>query len=227
MPITYGCDDIIEQIRACLRQIKDEFDLKQVRLQVDERTFKRDANGNPVLTSKLFMAGANTKNESMFNIFDPALRDSSYYNRLQNLFEIFEKQVGTSKGILTVPESRGATATEIKAGMYDTYSLITDIRKAIENFWDDLMYICNVFANYYSLSPLGEYEIAFDWSYSMIESSSETWQQLKDGQAMGVRSKAETRAWQTGETLDEAQEKIDEITAKEPNISTLIGEPNA
>lgn len=36
-----------------------------------------------------------------------------------------------------------------------------------------------------------EYDLKFDWSYSMIESRVEGWAQLKDAQAMGVKSKAE------------------------------------
>ncbi len=223
VPITYGCDDIIEQIKECLKDIRKEFKLKRVRLQVDERMFTKDKDGHYVVKDDLFMASPNLKNDIMFNIFDPPIRDSSFYNRLTNLFDLLEKQIGTSKGILTTPESRGATATEIKAGMYDTYSIIDDVRKVLSDFWDDFIYACDVLANCYNLSPAGEYDVNFDWSYSMIESSAETWQQLKDGQAAGVRSKAELRAWQTGESLEDAQKAVDEIAAKEPTMATLIG----
>lgn len=223
VPITYGCDNVIDEIMQCLKQIVDEFELKQVRLQADERTFTKDKNGNPVLPSKLFMIVKNGANDNVFNVFDPMLRDTSYYNRLSNLFGLLEKQVGTSRGILTEPQSRGATATEIKAGMYDTYSLISDIRDSVEKLIIDFLYACDVLSNYYDLTPIGQYEVKFDWSYSMIESSTETWSQLKDGQSIGVRSKAELRAWQTGETLDEAQTVIDEIKQKEPTLSEIIG----
>ena len=40
---------------------------------------------------------------------------------------------------------------------------------------------------------------------------------------MGARSKAELRAWQTGESLEDAQKAVDEIAAKEPSMATLIG----
>ncbi len=224
VPITYGCDRIIGEIIECLGQIKEEFELKEVRIMADERMFAKDKNGKPILKSKVFFAAKNPLNEaSMFNIFDPGIRESSYYSRLMNLFELLEKEIGTSKGILTAPETRGATATEIKAGMYDTYAVITDIREAIEKGINDFLYACDVLANYYGLSPAGKYECRFDWSYSMIESSAETWQQMKDGQSIGIRSKAELRAWQTGEDPETAQKAIDEITAKEPNLSSLVG----
>lgn len=224
VPLTYGCKAVIDEIYECLEQIRNEFKLKKVKLQVDERDFDKDDEGRPIITSDLFMAGrGDASGKALFNIFDPALRDSSYYNRLTNLFELLEKSVGTSKGILTTPESRGATATEIKAGLYDTYAIVDDMRKSIAKGMEDFLYACDILANYYNLSPSGEYAPIYDWSYSMIENSAETWQQLKDGQSMGTISKAEVRAWQTGETLEDAQKKIDEIREREPNMAALMG----
>ena len=40
---------------------------------------------------------------------------------------------------------------------------------------------------------------------------------------MRIRSKAELRSWQTGETIEEAQAAVDEIEATDPGISDLIG----
>lgn len=224
VPVTFGCQKIMEEIEECLVQIKEEFALKQVRVQMDERMFDFDPKtGERKITSKLFWIGKGDGKENVFNIFDPAIRESSYYNRLTQLFELLEKQVGTSKGILTTPETRGATATEIKAAIYNTYALVCDIRKSVEKGLNDYLYACDVLANYYNLTPPGEYVVTFDWSTSLIESSSETWAQLKDGKSLGIRKKAELRAWQTGETLDEAQKVIEEIEESEPDMQTVLG----
>lgn len=224
VPITYGCGPIIEEIMECLKQIRKEFKLKNVRLQVDERTLKKDPKtGEPILEDELFMKGHSNDEGDLFNIFNPDIRESSYYARLKELFELLERQVGTSKGILTAPESYGATATEIKAAISDTFAIITDIRKAVEKGLEDYIYACDVLANYYNLTPQGEYEVKFDWSYQMLESSSETWQQMKDLQSVGALSKAELRSWVTGESVDEAQKAVDKITEKEPNLSTMLG----
>ena len=223
VPVTYGCDKLTGEIRECLEQIHDEFGLKEVRAFVDERMLKKDKKSNYIVPSKLFVAG-HKEDGPMLEVFSPDIRDSSYYNRLLNLFELLEKAVGTSKGILTAPETRGATATEIKAGLYDTYSMITDIRKNIEKAINDYIYACNVLANYYGLAPQGEYETAYDWSLSLIESSAETWTQLKDAQALGVKSKAELRQWLSpNETMDEAEAKVQEIQEKEPSLSSMLG----
>ncbi len=223
VPVTYGCETVIDDIVECLRQIKEEFELKKVRLQVDERAFDVDPKtGRRILKDKLFMKG-HSEDGSLFNIFDPALRESSYHARLLVLFELLEKKIGTSKGILTAPASFGATATEIKAATSDTYSLVCDIRKAIEAGLNDFIYACDVLLNFYSASPLGNFKIKFNWSYNLIESSTETFTQMKDLQSIGAMSKAELRAWVTNEDIETAQKSVDDITAKEPTLSTMLG----
>ena len=223
VPITYGCDSLIAEIFECFKQIQDEYKLKEVKVFADERMFKKDPKtGELKIPSKMFFAAHGNDTGPMVETFSPDIRNSSYYERLLNLFDLFEKAVGTSKGILTAPETRGATATEIKAGLYDTYAMIADIRGVVERGMADYMYACNVLANYYGLTPMGDYEMAFDWSYSLIESSTETWAQLKDAQSMGIKSKAELRQWLSpNETADEAQKAVDEIKKNEPTLKDL------
>ena len=225
VPVTYGCDSIIGEIYKCLEQIADEFALKEVKLFADERTFKIDhKTGKRIVPSKLFVAAHGDEKGSMMDIFSPDIRDSSYYNHLTNLFELLEKTVGTSKGILTSPESRGATATEIKAGLYDTYAFVADIRKVIEDGIKDYLRACDMLINCYSLAPQGEYDLTFDWSYSLIESSAETWAQLKDAQAIGIKSKAELRQWlNPNESAEESQKAIEDIKKNEPTLSDMLG----
>lgn len=213
VPITYGCDGLISEIFECLEQIRDEYKLKEVKIFADERMFQKDAKtGKYRMPSKVFFAAHGKENGAMIEVFSPEIRHSSYYERLQYLFGLLEKSIGTSKGILTAPESRGATATEIKAGLYDTYALIGDIRNAVERGVRDYLYACNVLTNYYELAPMGAYGVRFDWSYEMIESSNETWGQLKDALELGVKSKVELRQWlNPNETSDEAQKVLEEI----------------
>lgn len=213
VPITYGCDGLMEEIFNCFEQIRDEYRLKEVKIFADERMFQKDGKtGKYRMPSKVFFAAHGKENGDMIEVFSPEIRHSSYYERLQHLFGLLEKSIGTSKGILTAPETRGATATEIKAGLYDTYAMIGDIRLRVEQGVRDYLYACNVLANYYELAPLGAYGVSFDWSYEMIESSSESWGQLKDALELGVKSKVELRQWlNPNETADEAKKVLEEI----------------
>ena len=226
VPVTFGCEGLMQEIQDTLKEIEKEFMQKKARVFADERFFRYDQKtGKRIMPSEAFIPANMEGSNSAMEIFSPDIRDSSYYNRLVNLFELLEKAVGTSKGILTAPETRGATATEIKASIYDTYALVADIRTVLEKGITEYLKCCDVLANYYGLAPMGEYDLKFDWSYSMIESSTETWAQLKEAQAMGVKSKAEVRIWlNPNETLEEAEEKIQEIQKNEPTVTNLLGE---
>ncbi|MBQ4512242.1 MAG: hypothetical protein II969_04565 [Anaerolineaceae bacterium] len=215
VPITYGCDDLMKEIEECLEDIRREYKLKKPIVGMDETLFDIKNNRRNLPVTGLFMPttpGGLDGASKLWRVYDPAIRDSSYYNRLVNLYELLEKQVGTSKGILTEQTSRGATATEIKAGLYDTYSIVQLMREAIAQGIDRLAYAMNVLNNYYSLSPMGEFEVAFDWSYAMIESSQETFNQLTTALQMDAIETAELRNYViAGETLDEARERVAEI----------------
>lgn len=228
VPVTYGCDKIIEDIKLILEQIKDEFKYKEVKIFADERMFRKDEKtGKYIMPSKVFFAGHGNEKTNMIEIFSPEIRESSYYAHLVNAFELLEKAVGTSKGILTVPETRGATATEIKASLFETYAMTGEIRKAIEKGVRDYLYCCDVLSNAYNLAPQGEYDLSFDWSYNLIESSAETWQQLIDAQGIGAVSKAEIRQYViAGETMEEAEKRIEEISKAEPGLNGLLGGGN-
>ena len=226
VPITYGCDDLIKEIEECLDDIRREYKLKKPMVGVDPVLFDVENNRRNLPRTGLFMPmlpGGLDNTGKLWEVYDPAIRDSSYYNRLINLFDLLEKQVGTSKGILTQPETRGATATEIKAGMYDTYAVVQLMRSAIEKGMERLAEAMNVLNNFYGLSPMGDYEVVFDWSYAMIESSQETFNQLVTAAQVGAVEPAEVRNYViSGETLEEAQERCAEIAAAKAESTNLL-----
>ena len=82
-----------------------------------------------------------------------------------------------------------------------------------------------MFCNALGLVPPGEQTVQFDWDYSLIESSSEAWQQLKEAKTMGAVRTAELRNFiYSSETMEESQRAVEEIAASEPSLSTLLGE---
>ena len=225
VPITYGCGGTIAEIYECLEQIRDEFKLKQTFVGVDSTLFKTDEKGRPQLPESKLYKTFRADGDDFWEIFDPAIRDSSYYARLQELFERLEKEVGTSKGILSTPQTSNATATEIRKGIYDTYTIVGDMRKQIEQGLNDFLYVCNILANYYGLTPasLDENVLNFDWSYELLENTEESFSQLMQGYSKGVISDVELRQFiMPSETQDEAEEKLLEIKENQPKISDIL-----
>ena len=222
-PITFGCEATINEIKDCLKQIAREFELKQAFVGADATMF----NGANALPLNGLFKKIDSGDDSFFEEFSPAIRESSYYARLQELYQRLEKEVGTSKGILSEIETQNATATEIKKAMYDTFSICDDMRTNIEKGLDDFFYACNVIANAYNLSPQGEYKVGFEWSYALLEDTQTEWNQLTYAENKGIISKVELRQWlKPDETLEESEKAIKEIEANNPDIKQLLGTNN-
>ena len=223
VPITYGCEATILEIKETMKQIIDEYRLKRPFVGVDATLF----NGKNKLPEdglfKKFDFG--TEGEDRFEPYGPEFRD--YTIRLQELYKRLEHEVGTSYGILSEVNTQNATATEIKHAMYDTFTLCDDMRSNVEKGLQDFFYACNVLANAYHLAPMGEYELTFEWSYSLLEDTQTEWNQLTWANNKGIISKVEIRQWlKPDETLEQSQQAIDEIKANDPTLDDVFGTNN-
>ena len=221
VPITYGCDATILEIRETMKQLIREYELKETFVGADATMF----NGKDGLSKNGLYRKIDSGKDDFFEVFDPQFRD--YTTRLQELYKRLEHEVGTSYGILSEVNSVNATATEIKHAMYDTFTICDDMRSNIEKGLEDFFYACNVLANAFNLSPQGEYELDFDWSYSLLEDTATEWSQLTYGMNKGIVSKVEVRQWlYPDESLEDSQKAIDEIAEQEPNVDELLGTRN-
>lgn len=224
VPICYGCEATILEIKQTMKQIVREYELKECFVGVDVTMFKTDKNGkvNRLPDNGLYKLFNFDDKDNKFNVYDPQYRD--YTTRLQELYKRLEHEVGTSYGILSEVTSVNATATEIKHAMYDTFTLCDDARANIEKGMEDFFYACNVLANAYKLSTNGEYELGFDWSYSLLEDTQSEWSQLTYAQNKGIISKVELRQWlKPNETFEESEKAIQEIEESEPTPDDILG----
>lgn len=214
VPITYGAGETMEDLHECIDQIRREFRLKQTFVGAEESLFGK---GNKLPGDGIFKifkaAGALTgSGESFWEVFDPAFRDSSYYNRYSHLCEQLEKEVGTSKGVLTKPENAASTAYEVKSQNKDTFDLVSDIRAGIEEALGDVAYGIDCLAEYFGLTPAGsagDYKITYDWDCSLIESTTETFSQYSELQSRGLITGARLVAYATGMSMEESQAEVD------------------
>lgn len=218
VPITYGCDATIDEIKVTLQQMIREYELKETFVGADATMF----DGKNALPKNGLWKKVDSGKDDFFEVFDPQFRD--YTIRLQELYKRLEHEVGTSYGILSEVNSQQATATEIKRSMYDTFTLCNDMQKNIEKGMEDFFYACNVLANAFNLSPQGDYEVSFEWSYGLIEDTQTEWSQMIWANNQGIISDVEIRQWlKPDETLEESQKAIQEIKEQEPSVDDLLG----
>ena len=229
LPITFGCDSILNKITQTFEDIETEFTRKKVKVFADNQYFKsiRDDNGNIVqqtFDEDLFIR-LNADENFNTEIFSPEFRDTSYFAKLQSHFEFLEKQIGVNKGVLTELSSGTATATEIRRSTYQTFCLVDDIRKSYEKYINDLAYGIQVLLVSYEMAYYSDYSVSVSWSNALLEDRSETYNQMVQGVSQGAERVAELRMLNhPEESLEEAQAVVDEIAESNPPLESLFEE---
>ena len=217
VPITYGCDATIREIKDTMKQLWREYKLKETFVGVDVTMFGK----NDTLPRNGLFKKIDAGEDDFFEVFDPAFRP--YTERLQELYQRLEHEIGTSAGIISEMQTQNATATEIKRAMYDTFNIVDDMRTNVEKCLDDFLYSANVLANVYNLSAMGDYEASYDWSYSLLEDTQEEFNHMVIGNNKGVISSAELRNWmRPDETLKESEQAVKEIQGSQPTAEEII-----
>lgn len=112
-----------------LEQIDREYGLKEAFVGADITMFK----GDNALPSNGLYKKINAGDDNFWEVFDPAFRDTSLYNKLTNDFALLEKQIGTNRGILTDPLSTYQNKDEARRANQDTFAIIDDIRDSLED----------------------------------------------------------------------------------------------
>lgn len=218
VPITYGCESTIAEIKDTMKQLYREYKLKEVFVGADVTMF----NGKDALPKNGLFRKVDSGDDNFFEVFDPSFRP--YTDRLQELYKRLESEIGVDSGFISEKATQNATATEVRRSMFSTFALIDSMRSNIEKAIEDFLYSANVLANAYNLSPQGEYELSFDWDYSLLEDSQETFNQLITANSKGIVSDVEVRQWlKPDETLEDSQKAIEEIKASEPTVQQLVG----
>lgn len=227
VPITYGGEETIRDLYDCLNDMRREYRLKKPFVGADDRLFGKDSNlPDNGLFKKFKQSGL--KDGSFWEIFDPAIRDSSYLARFQQLCGILESTVGVSPGILTKAEKTYVTDDEIKQQNSDTFAMIDAIRENIETAFRQTAYALDVLAEFYGTTPagaMGDWQIIWDWDYSMMESSTETFDQLSELESRGLILPERLVSFSTGMSMEEAKAEVEAAKALRPDtVDNLLTE---
>ena len=227
VPITYSGEETIRDLHDCLNDMRREYRLKKSFVGADDNLFGKDSklpdNG---LFKRFNVTGL--KSNGFWEVFDPAIRGSSYLARFQQLCGMLESAVGVSPGILTKAEKTYVTDDEIKQQNSDTFAMVDSIRANIETAFKQTAYALDVLAEFHGATPagaMGDWQIIWDWDYSMMESSTETFTQLSELESRGLILPERLVSFVTGMNLEEAKAEVDAAKALRPDtVDNLLME---
>lgn len=165
-------DTIRESDRQYTRCI-NEYELKEAAIHASADLWKSDKNGKPVLPEGkervyrvLDDAGQDT---STIKDYSPDIRDTSFFNGLQELLRKIEFLSGLAYGTLSRAQETEKTATEIKMSKQRSFTTVGNMQKEIQDGLSKVCDVVNALATLYDLCPEGSYELACSWGDNVLE----------------------------------------------------------
>lgn len=219
VPLNFGCEAIEARLFDDLKLMTQEFENGKSVIFTDPRNLYKESEKNQYRLADNIIpikqrdgsAGAN------IDIFNPNLRYTEHYSKYVMDLALYERQVGTSKGILTDNETAyTATATAVKRSNADTVALIDKIRVAIDR---GNLETLKADAVYLGVPDVWTYRS--DW-YDPFEDPSEQWQRLTEAKQEGAAETADLVQWIFPNlTPEQIEEKIERIKAESQSNKDL------
>lgn len=225
--------DAIEELKdldiAYSRNSKEIFDSKRTVLLDSDRLLptggkvaqtgtyfrnQRELMGLPDYVKNVYGNGR----EDFYQEINPQLNTDTRLSGLNAILSQIGYKIGYSNGYFVFNESTGIqTATGVEAEQQRTIQFIKDVRDKIESCLDRLIYALNVFADLYNLSPVGAYEVVYDFgdiTYNQDEDRQRWWGYVVGGKVP---------AWMyfvkfEGMSEEDAKAMIAEATPKQPTL---------
>ena len=191
----------------------DEFKNGKSVIFTDPRNLLKEEDANKYrIADNVIPIAQRANNGNNIDIFNPTLRFSEHYSKLVADLSFYEKEIGTSKGILTDNETtETATATAVKRANADTMALIDKIRVSIDNGNRMTLEADAVFLN---IAP-DLWSYSSDW-YDPFEDPAEQWRRLLEAKNNGAAETSDLIKWNNPSLTDEEiKEKILRIKQEE------------
>jgi hypothetical protein len=201
VPLTFGCNDIIKTLNDDIKLINDEFKNAQSKIFADPRVLMtKSEKCEYYMPDNIFavkkMAG---DNGSMIDIFNPVIRSSEHFEKLQTDFALLEKQIGLSRGIFTDnAATETATATAVRRSNADTIAMLNNIHNALDNGNRMTLEADSMYLNI--RSDLWEYSSDY---FDPFADEGEQWQRKLQLAEKGAMSKASLLKWDNPSLTDE------------------------
>lgn len=229
VPLNFGCADIEAKIFEDIKLLQDEFRNGKSVVFADPRILLKDDDKKQYKIADnivpVYSPAGPAQGKLSLEVFNPNLRYSEHYGKLVADMALYEKQVGTSKGILTDNETaETATATAVKRANADTSSLLDRIHTAIDAGNRMTLEADGVFLNV--AGDLWSYRA--DW-YDPFEDPAEQWKRLTEAKGNGAAEASDLVRWLFPSlSEEEVEEKLARIGASEQGsvedtLNKLIG----
>ena len=215
--------EAVEELRdldvAYSRNAKEIFDSEKIILADDRLMFDTGGNLNnrtpsvklPHYVKNVF----GNSSEEFYQEINPQLNTEVRLKGINALLSQIGYKCGFSNGYFVFDAKSGmVTATQVESDDRRTIQTVKDIRDKLEDCLNGAIYAMSVYADLYSLAPIGTYEITYDFgdiTYNREEDRTRWWQYVMQGKVP---------AWMyfqkfEGMSEEEAKTMVEEAQPKE------------
>lgn len=225
LPISIYANAIItlKEIEKQYANYCHEFASGRRKRYIDRMALSKDESGNYIEPTDdyIMLHVSKEQNQGLFNDYTPTIREVEMRQGLETQFRILETHLQISQGTFSInPISGAVTATQVISTDKTTYHTIQLLQRCEEQALKDLIYALNVYCTLYNLAPFEKIDTSFKFGDSVFEDTGSVLNQMVTLVSNGALSKAELRAWWTGETAEQAEKNLPESEFKElPNDS--------
>ena len=219
-PICYGASDPMQEIHYLLDQMHEEFGLSEKAIMADKRLFKREWRNGDIETvlprgrERLFMGIQGNSGDMPIQEWSPDIRYNAYLEAIDKQEKLVERAVGVSSGIISTPNNVNyENVDNVRKSQQRTMSFISTVRRQAESCMLGLVYTWDILANYYQITPIGDYAVNFDWSNEYVETFADRQNAILAGNAIGATDAVDYRMFVMEESPETARERVEEIKA--------------
>lgn len=239
VPICFGASQPISEIHYLLDQMHEEFHLSEKFIMADKSAFRkrkiRDKDGQeksvtvlPEGKDRVLMAmEGNRSVDASATIHDwsPEIRYQAYLEALEKQCQLVEKAVGVSSGIISnMNDMSYQNVDNVRKSQQKTMAFIKSARRVAQVCFDDLIYAWDTLANYYGITPVGTYEVAYDWSDDYVNTFADQQNAILAGESIGATDAIDYRMFVMGESPEEARENVERIKAEKASRPMTVEE---
>ena len=150
----------------------------------------------------------------LYQVFSPAIRDSSLFNGLDKILKRIEFSCNLAYGTLSDPANVDKTAEEIRTSTQRSYTAVCELQKAIGDALADLLWVDNFYCDLYKLAPAGDYELTITWGDGILEDPAAEFGRRLQLTSSGYLKPEKLISWYFGVKEEDAADYIPAAAAK-------------
>ena len=171
----------------------------------------RYVGGKPVLPKgreRMYQIVQTADNKPFMETFSPEIRDTSYFNALNQMLRRIESAVGLAYGTFSEVSDVEKTAEEVRASKQRSFVRVGDIQANLRTSLDDLVYGMQYYRDYYANRTQAQAELSCTFGDGVLEDADKEFQRRMQMVSAGLYSKEQFVMWYFGCDAEKASEYL-------------------